>query len=207
MSKILKIFILFIFFSLKGYSQISKVHYIPPLSVDLEGNSLPEDQYLYLSTPSTQDVSGTITVLSSGQKIKFNSLSQGNLRNDNPIVYEINDGTGSGFSVLNNLLFVNPNDTANSSGLQVLNAGFIVEADCPIYVSVRYNAGAQAGAFTSKGLAALGSEFRTGMMLNGSQGQAHSNNNGNNSYTLNFFSVMATEDDTCLLYTSPSPRD
>ncbi|OUW76266.1 MAG: hypothetical protein CBD72_04405, partial [Flavobacteriaceae bacterium TMED212] len=204
MSKILKIFILFIFFSLIGYSQISKVHYIPPLSVDLEGNSLPEDQYLYLSTPSTQDVSGTITVLSSGQKITFNSLSQGNLRNDNPIVYEINDGTGAGFSVLNNLLFVNPNDTANSSGLQALNAGFIVEADCPIYVSVRYNAGAQAGAFTSKGLAALGSEFRTGMMLNGSQGQAHTNNNSNNSYTLNFFSVMATEDDTLIEINLPN---
>ena len=103
MSKILKIFILFIFFSLQSYGQISKVHYIPPLSVDLEGNSLPEDQYLYLSTPSTQDVSGTITVLSSGQKITFNSLSQGNLRNDNPIVYEINDRTGAVFSVLNNL--------------------------------------------------------------------------------------------------------
>ncbi len=194
--KSFKLFFLFFFFSFLGFSQISKIHYVPPLTVDLEGNSLPRDQYLYLSTPSTNPVNGTITELSTGRVINFSDISTNPLQNDNPIRYTINNGSGSVNDRLNNQLFVNPNNTANSSGILTLNAGFLVEADCPIYVSIRYNAGAQAGAFTSKGLAALGTEFRTGMMLNGTQGNAHNGNNSASSATLNFFSVMATEDNT-----------
>ena len=97
---------------------------------------------------------------------------------------------------MNKELFVDPDDTANSTGIQVLKAGLLVEADCPIYVSVRYYAGAQSGALTSKGIAALGTEFRTGMFMNGSQSQENGSYDGATSQTLNFFSVMATENNT-----------
>ena len=90
------------------------------------------EQYLYLSTPSTNPVNGTITELSTGRVINFSDISTNPLQNDNPIRYTINNGSGSVNDRLNNQLFVNPNNTANSSGILTLNAGFLVESDCPI---------------------------------------------------------------------------
>jgi len=196
-----RLFFVFFFFSLLGFSQISKIHYIPPLTANDRqqggGGSIPFGQYLYLSTPSTQPVSGTITILSTNTQIAFSTLSSTPLRNDNPITYEIVPQTAtSPAAAMNNRLFVDSDDTANSTGIQVLKAGLLVEADCPIYVSVRYYAGAQSGAFTTKGVAAMGTEFRTGMMTNGSQSVENANQNGSNSQNLNFFSVMATENNT-----------
>ena len=81
MSRIFKIFFLFIFFSLQSYSQISKVHYIPPLTNNKGvafGSSIPIDQYLYLSTPSTENVIVTITPLNGDAPTTYNDLSNGN---------------------------------------------------------------------------------------------------------------------------------
>ena len=158
MSRFFKLFILLFFFSLVGFSQISKIHYIPPLTANDRGQggggSIPYDQYLYLSTPSTSDVSVKITVIKTGQEITYTDL-----RNDNPIVYQI----ATLQSPMNGELFVDPDNT----GEPALNAGLVVEADCPVYASVRYNAGSQAGALVSKGDASLGTHFRTGMMTTG----------------------------------------
>ena len=138
MAKIYKIFFLFFFFSFVGLSQISKIHYIPPLtSNDRQqggAGSIPYDQHIYLSTPSTSNVNVTITIVSTGQQITYNDL-----RNDNPISYQFAD---SGAPV-NGALFV---DSDNTGGSTTLNAGLVVEADCPVYAAIRYNAGAQAGA-------------------------------------------------------------
>jgi hypothetical protein len=41
------------FFTINGFAQFSKTHYIPPL---ISANGLVEDQYLYISTPSTKNV-------------------------------------------------------------------------------------------------------------------------------------------------------
>ncbi|WP_144374435.1 hypothetical protein [Winogradskyella sp. PG-2] len=41
-------------------AQLSKTHYIPPLTSAEFGNANPESQYLYLSTPSAADVAYTI---------------------------------------------------------------------------------------------------------------------------------------------------
>ena len=44
MTRYFKIYILFLFFSLAGFSQISKVHYIPPLTSNKSiagGSSIP----------------------------------------------------------------------------------------------------------------------------------------------------------------------
>ena len=56
MTKYLRLYILFLFFSITGFSQISKVHYIPPLTNNKSlsgGSSIPLDQYMYLSTPKS----------------------------------------------------------------------------------------------------------------------------------------------------------
>ena len=42
-----------------GNSQLSKTHYIPPLTSGLS-NAIPDDQYLYLSSPSAADIGYTI---------------------------------------------------------------------------------------------------------------------------------------------------
>ena len=88
MAKFIKLFTVFFLLSLISFSQISKVHYIPPLTAnDLQqggGGSIPYDQHLYLSTPSTSDVTVKITILSTGQEITYTDL-----RNNNPKVYQL----------------------------------------------------------------------------------------------------------------------
>ena len=50
-----KIFsILLLSFSALIFSQLSKVHYLPPICASTE---IPNDQYLYISTPSITTVS------------------------------------------------------------------------------------------------------------------------------------------------------
>ena len=46
--------------SIQGYSQLSKKHYIPPLTYADADSSTPQDQYIYLSTPRNSDVPYTI---------------------------------------------------------------------------------------------------------------------------------------------------
>ena len=187
MTKFFRLFTVFFLLSLIGFSQISKIHYIPPLTAnDLQqggGGSIPYDQHLYLSTPSTSDVTVKITILSTGQEITYTDL-----RNDNPKVYQIADQTNP----MGGALFVDSDNTGSAT----LNAGLVIEADCPVYASVRYNAGAQAGALVSKGDASLGTHFRTGMMTNGNQTEENQLQNDINTNNLNFISVMATQDNT-----------
>ena len=192
MTKYFRLYILFLFFSITSFSQISKVHYIPPLTNNKSlsgGSSIPLDQYMYLSTPSENNVTVTITPLNGDSPTTYNNLSNGN-----PIRYDI--GTSWNGSFTPSQLFV---DHENTGGDTALNAGFVVEADCPIYVSIRYNAGAQAGALVSKGDASLGTNFRAGMMTNGTLQTANAH------YTANsFFSVMATQDNTTVAIDLPN---
>ena len=167
--------LLFILFSSLGFSQLSKTHYIPPITSG-PSNANPQDQYLYISTPNNGDVNVTINIIGS------NSESQV-ISKDNPWIYTISqDGYSS--------LVQDP----SSSGQVTNNRGFIVESDSPIYVSARLNAGgAQAGALVSKGENALGTIFRVGTYDN--QGSVSSN-------YMNFFSFMATEDNTSVNLTN-----
>ena len=167
--------LLFILFSSLGFSQLSKTHYIPPITSG-PSNANPQDQYLYISTPNNGDVNVTINIIGS------NSESQV-ISKDNPWIYTISqDGYSS--------LVQDP----SSSGQVTNNRGFIVESDSPIYVSARLNAGgAQAGALVSKGENALGTIFRVGTYDN--QGSVSSN-------YMNFFSFMATEDNTIVNLTN-----
>ena len=73
--------------------------------------------------------------------------------------------------------------------ISILNdKGYIIEAEKPIYVSVRLQSQAQAGAIVSKGRAALSNSFVFGGFVNNTT-------RGNTPYN-SFFSVMAIEDGT-----------
>ena len=165
MKKVIKIlFLIICFFAFQsGYNQLSKTHYIPPLTWTQQSSNpssdynRPEDQYFYISTPSLTPVNYTIkrgsdpTIYLSGTVDNTQSV-----------------GIKSGPDETDGYLFINKNNTQ-----QILTtAGFIIEADREIYVSVRFNANlvtnpgggfrnVHAGALVSKGDAALGTKFRT----------------------------------------------
>ena len=163
-------------FSELGFSQLSKTHYIPPLTSAEIGNSNPEDQYFYISTPNKNDVKYTIKPVG----LPTTSYINGTVSNNAPSEIYITTGYGQ--------LYVPSPQTSTIHN----NKGYIIEANDVIYVSVRLNAGsaAQAGALVSKGLAALGTEFRVG---------SYTNQNPQSNY-LNFVSVMATEDATLVTF-------
>jgi len=161
-------------------AQLSKKHFIPPLTYAETGNANPVGQYFYISTPSNQIVSFTIKQMGSP-----NSNITGFVSNSLP--QEIFIGNG------NSQLFVDSRVTS------VVHAdkGYVIEADDVIYVSIRVlanNSGdtstpTQAGSLVSKGASALGTTFRAGMFTNENPAPNHFN-------YLNFISVMATENNT-----------
>lgn len=170
----------FALISIKSYSQLSKKHYIPPLTSGID-NAIPDDQYLYLSTPSTADITYTIRQVG----LPATSNITGVISNTNPGVIPI--GTG-----IDTQLFI---PSSNTSKI-VNDKGYIIEAEDLIYVSVRMRAGGgssppQAGALVSKGLSALDTTFRVGSFT--SEGATEAN-------YLNFVSVMATEDNTQITF-------
>ncbi|MDP5158826.1 MAG: T9SS type B sorting domain-containing protein [Flaviramulus sp.] len=164
-------FLFTLFSSLQGFSQLSRTHYIPPLTESGSGSSNPQDHYIYISTPKAASFSFTIKPVGQGVAAEIT----GTVSNATPFIYNIGNGRDT-------QLFVNANETSTVKN----NKGFIIESQDVIYVSVRANAGAQAGALVSKGLAALGTTFRVG---------SFTNENPQDNY-LNFVSVMATEDNT-----------
>ena len=170
--------LLIICFGLKSYSQLSKKHFIPPLTNAANASSNPEDQYIYLSTPNKADVSYTIIPIG----LPETSHITGTVSNAVP--QEIAIGNG------NTQLFIPSIETSVVRN----DKGFIIESEAPIYVSVRMNAGnvSQAGALVSKGLSALGTTFRVG---------SYTNQNPQDNY-LNFTSVMATEDNTQVTFSN-----
>lgn len=168
--------ILLIFFTLLcsklSFSQLSTKHFIPPLTAAAIGNANPEEQYLYISTPSATDVNFTIRPVGQSQ----NSEIRETVRNDDSQEVFLGSGYGQ--------LFINSGATSTI----YTNKGYIIESERPVYASLRVIAGdgAQAGALVSKGLSALGNTFRVGCFTN---------ENPQTNY-LNFFSIMASEDDT-----------
>ena len=172
--------LLFLFvFTFSGFSQLSKVHYIPPLTSG-PSNADPLDQWFYISTPINGDVSLKVKPVGGTVDDEVSYI----VSNDSPLRVQI---ANSGYSQL----FQDPATTSSIT----TDKGYIIEAQDVIYVSIRMNAGnnAQAGALVSKGDNALGKVFRIGTYDN--QGTPSSN-------YMNFFSIMATEDTTTIDLTS-----
>lgn len=154
--------------------QLSTQHYIPPISISQEqGNNTPNEQWIYISTPSTSEVSYVIKPIGGGDDII------GYVSNDSPAKHTTETSTDP----YNTQLIVASRD----SGSRLSNKGYLIEAEKPIYVSVRLASDAQAGALVSKGATALGQEFLLG---------SFSNETNNNNGLANFFSLLATENDT-----------
>lgn len=162
------------------FSQFSKTHYIPPLSSS--GDVVPEDQYLYISTPSLTPVNFRIINLGGG-------VEEGTVSRDNPYVSDIGFGDDTQLNV--------SQDRVN----QIMSdKGYIVEGEDLIYVSARVIAGNsnQAGIVVSKGLAALGTQFRIGGFLN-----ELVPNYTTVDYT--FVSILATENNTHVSFSGIGP--
>ncbi len=182
----MKNLLLALLFPLFLLAQFSKTHYIPP--VVGSDNQAAMNQIMYISSPSITPINFTITAIGGG------SIA-GTVSRDNP--FEFNIGFG-----LNTQLHVNEalvNTILN-------NKGYIVEAQDQVYVAVRVTAAVnnqtglpnQASGLVSKGLAALGKEFRIGAMTN--TGIATINN-----IHLTFVSVLATENNTIVEFEDLKP--
>jgi gliding motility-associated-like protein len=164
-----------------AFPQFSKTHYIPPLSSSPD--VVPEDQFLYISTPSITPINFRIISLGGG-------IEEGTVSRDQPYVSFIGFGENTQLNVSSD--FVN---------LVQSGKGYIVEAEDLIAVSARVIAGNsnQAGMVVSKGLAALGTQFRIGAFLNQvapSYGSVH--------YT--FVSILATENNTHVSFSDIAPN-
>lgn len=118
------------------YGQLSKVHYIPPIVVSQIDNSLPRDQYMYISTPSESEVTYVIKPI--GQP--STAYHFGSVSNTNPV--EFGNSYPGILSQTNDTPFVIPENLTSSP---INDRGYIIEAEKPVYVSVRFQSQAQAG--------------------------------------------------------------
>ena len=187
MKKIFKILsFLFILFTIQlGYSQLSKTHYIPPLSSTFANNAgsdnAPNEQWFHISTPSENAVNFTI------KRGDGTDFATGTVSNAVPWTDRANLGDNQNDQF--GYLFAQPN-----SQEQILTQhGFIIEADEEIYVSARFIARSNnhGGALVSKGESALGNRFRTGSLQVGGD-------------HMSFFSLMATDDNTFVTINLPA---
>ena len=170
MRKFVFILLNILIISAKSFGQFSKTHYIPPLS---SSTVFAGEQYLYISTPKTTPVN--IKIIEIG-----GSTILGTVTRDNPYIYNVGYGNDTQLHV----------DSSLVNGI-LNNKGYIVEAEDQVYVSARVidQSGNQAGELVSKGLAALGTHFRSGALLN-------TNVQSYQDFHYTFISVLATENNT-----------
>ncbi len=186
-------FILFLLSTSSIFSQLSKTHYIPPVTGDTGGSGAGA-QRLYISTPSKTPVNFTVryagVIGSTATSGKVFESSQ--VDNDNPYEVVVAGAPANNSQPNYSELFLNPSQVEIP-----LNKGLIVEADSEIYVSYRFYSSNpnQAAAIVSKGISGLGKRFRAGMFKNNA-GNGH----------IGFVSVMATENNTTINFDLPSAR-
>jgi hypothetical protein len=145
------ILLFFLLLATEMQAQLSKIHYIPPLTASDD----PGDQWLYISTPSINPVKFEVKIggalgATADSGTVYNS---GTVDNSNPVAIELAQDPGNNNGWWSNL-FVESSETE-----QILNKGFIVESESEVYVSVRANSDGQqyqAGALVSKGKSGLG---------------------------------------------------
>lgn len=172
--------LLFLIGGFVGYTQLSKIHYIPPLAYADDSGSRPnKGQYLYISTPSNSAVNVVVTPIGGTPQAVA-------ITNASPYRYEIQGDPGAGSSQA--MLVAN---NSNQTGRVHVDKGYIIQAvESEVYVALRTmgGGGLQAGALVSKGGAALGTQFRAGMYTSYFPSGAF----------VSFISVMGTEAGTIL---------
>ncbi|WP_428225755.1 T9SS type B sorting domain-containing protein [Flavobacterium sp.] len=168
MKNILNLF--FLLFNLTFFAQFSKTHYIPPVS---SGSVTAGNQYLYISTPNVNPVKFTINQIGA-------QAITGTVSRDTPYNHFIGNTNDSQIHT--------PEDKVH---LVQKNKGYTIEAEDLIAVSIRIRSNDKnhASSIVSKGIAALGKEFRIGAFLND-----RVINYARQHYT--FASILATENNT-----------
>ena len=189
MKKIYLIFLLLVFNGTSIFSQISKTHYIPPITSNGPSSTNTAyigEQWIYISTPSKDDVTFEILDLATG------AITTDTVKNDDPYSLLLASNESSSTLVV----------PKTAVGSVINDKGYKITATCPIYVSIRFFASPslwQAGALTSKGSSGLGTHFRTAMMPMGNKTTPVLNSN----FT-SYISVMATRDNTIVKATLPN---
>jgi gliding motility-associated-like protein len=185
MFKVLKLHKLFalllfvLFFDTPLIAQLSRTHYIPPITTAQNSNALPQNQYLHISSPSTEAINVEVTQIGTGS-------TSYSLSNTSPLEIFIGSGETTPFVV-----------SSLNTATKITNKGYIIQSEKPVYVSARLTGGNQnqAGSLVSKGLSGLGQTFRAGTFTN------LKNFSSSNQDYLNFISVMATENNTQVNFT------
>lgn len=176
-----KLILLSLLMGISCFAQFSKTHYIPPISNSQSVD--PQEQVLYISCPSTAPINFRIIQLGS-------TTITGTVSRDTPYVYNIGSGIGTQLMVTGGEVSTIRNDK-----------GFIIEAEDLVYVTVRTVATQprnHAGGIVSKGLAALGTQFRVGAFINRDMGSITDNH-----YT--FAAILATENNTVVSFSDIDP--
>ncbi|MBU2996844.1 DUF11 domain-containing protein [Cellulophaga baltica] len=163
-----------------GFSQLSDLHYLPPLKQG-GNNQAVQQQYIYLSTP--EDATFTVNVYQGTSTTLYTSVS---LSNATP--QEIILGTGN-----NEITIV----TDANTGIVLTTAGLRFESPGgeKFYVNYRGRSSAQATSLTSKGRQAMGTHFKWGGIAN----------RGTHSSLTNVLGIMATEDNTTVTLSGYNP--
>ena len=180
MKQKLILFIVFMMVSATGFSQLSDLHYLPPLKQG-GNNQAVTQQSLYLSTPETtaftvniyQGTSTTLYATASLSKTTPQEITLGN--GDNNITMMSNANTGI---------------VLTSGGLRLEAPG-----GEKFYVNYRGRSGSQATSLTSKGRQALGTHFKWG----------GAPNKGTQASLTNSLGIMATEDGTTVTLSGYDP--
>ncbi len=154
-----------------GYTQLSDLHYLPPLKQG-SNNSSVKEQTIYLSTPETTAFTVNAYIGTSTTPAATFSIS-----NLNPGIYNLVNGD-------NDVTMVRDINT----GIILANSGLRFESPGgqKFYVNYRGSSSAQATSLTSKGRQALGTKFKWGGAPNYATTSDISTSLG----------IMATEDNT-----------
>ena len=200
--------ILFLFTAFPALSQLSDLHYLPPVYT----NGRLDAASLYVSTPSVANV--RIRVFEGDDNVP---VFDGNINAANPYIQdEPIAATGLG----NNTDLLIMNSIVN----QVIDndRGVRVEATAPVYAALRVRGDNEpvgfgvisspaTGIITSKGREALGRRFRIGSspihIGNASAPYFTGSNNQATGSNMSFYvSVMATQDNTTITFSQHNPN-
>lgn len=163
--------IIMLLFGISSYSQLSDLHYLPPLKQG-GNNQAVKEQAVYLSTPET-----TAFTVNAYRGTSATPIATFSISSTSSAVYNLPNGD-NGITMVTNA----------NTGVILTNGGLRFEAPDGnnFYVNYRGISQSQAASLTSKGRMAMGTSFKWGGLPN----------LGSHSSKTTSLGIMATEDDT-----------